>query len=453
MVAGQESNASYKQKADTAIRNLILDFECQPILFVGSGLSRRYFDAPDWGELIRKIFMYLPDGNEEFEYNVQKFERNFVEIGSVLSNLIFEWAWKDGKSVFPEEMFSGSSEKSAFIKYLACKIISEVTPTISDIDKKFQSEIDSLKKIRPHAIITTNYDKFLDQVFDGYESVVGQTIFKYNTNSFGEIFHIHGSVDKFDSIVLTKNDYDEWSEKKKYVSAKLLTYFAEHPVFIIGYGLNDPNVKEIMRDIGLLVADHDGLIKNVFQIIWTDNKNQSELPDQAIFSFDNREYRTRAVYTNEWNWVFDALRSQSALTSVNPQLVRALAARTMKLIRHDIPSGNVAVNYDILERIADNESELPSLLGISAVKNTNESHPLILSQVAERLGFSSWHNANKLINQIKEEKGIDIRSSDNKYHERIKTGKSSTSYTRKWSLTFVELLKNVRDSKPYELKL
>ncbi|MBB4169752.1 hypothetical protein [Rhizobium sp. BK538] len=49
------------------------------------------------------------------------------------------------------------------------------------------------------------------------------------------------------------------------------------------------------------------------------------------------EFRIRAIHTNEFDCIFKALKSQSALTSINPKLVRALAARTMKLIRHDIP--------------------------------------------------------------------------------------------------------------------
>ena len=30
---------SYQLKADAAIRDLLLEFECQPILFIGSGIA------------------------------------------------------------------------------------------------------------------------------------------------------------------------------------------------------------------------------------------------------------------------------------------------------------------------------------------------------------------------------------------------------------------------------
>ncbi len=257
---------------------------------------------------------------------------------------------------------------------------------------------------------------------------------------FGEIFHIHGDVSNPSTIVLTALDYDEWADKKKYVSAKLLTYFAEHPVFIFGYGLGDANVKAILRDTGELVADDDGLIPNAYQIIWQSGDIPRYPPDQAGFSVDDREYRTRAIYTNDFQWIFKALKSQSALTSINPKLVRASAARTMKLIREDIPSGKVSVDYDILERVADENDHLPTLLGISSVSNPNQSHPLTITQVAKRLSFNHWTAANKLIHRIKDEKKVDIRYSDNQYHCKIKTGTGKGGMTRKWSLKSVDLL-------------
>lgn len=449
-----DQESSYKLKADAAIRDLLLEFECQPILFVGSGISRRYFGSPNWSELLRAMFDKLPVGADAYEYWRQKLNDDMVEIGSVLSDMAFEWAWKEGKNHFPPEYFSSKVNKDAFLKHMVCEHIASVTPVIQGIaDTTLDKELSAFAEIKPHAIITTNYDMFLEQVFEGYEPVVGQTILRYNTNSFGEIFHIHGDVSKPTSIVLTRADYDEWSEKKKYVSAKLLTYFAEHPVFIMGYGLGDPNVKSILKDIGELVAAEDGLIPNVYQIIWRSDKIEKHPPDQATFAVDGKEYRIRAIHTNDFNWIFEALKSQSALKSINPKLVRALAARTMKLVRHDIPSGAVEVNYETLEKVADEKDFLPTLLGITTVNNANLSHPLTITQLAERVGLPNWHALNKLINRVKEEKGIDLRSSDNRYHCRIKTGTKASSITRKWSHDAVSLFKKFGSSEEYELAI
>lgn len=334
-----KSQATYKQLADTSIRDLLLEYECQPILFIGSGLSKRYFGAPTWRELLKSIFSMMPEGAQRYEYTRQKLDDDPIAIGSELADQVFEWAWEEGRSKFPEEFYVSTVGKDCFVKYLICQYLEQITPSLEDASPEFLAEIAALSEIKPHAIITTNYDLFLESVFEGYETITGQSIIRYNTNSFGEIYHIHGDITEPSTIVLTKSDYDEWSEKKKYVSAKLLTYFAEHPVFIFGYGLGDDNIKSIMRDIGELVADESGLIRNVYQVVWRRDDLEESPPDQALFALDGKEFRTRAIHTKDLKWIFSALKSQSALTSINPKLVRALAARMMKLIRHDIPSG------------------------------------------------------------------------------------------------------------------
>ena len=63
---------------------------------------------------------------------------------------------------------------------------------MSDNELLLQEEIELLKMIHPHSVITTNYDQFLEKVFPDYEVVVGQKILRSNNASIGEIFKIHG---------------------------------------------------------------------------------------------------------------------------------------------------------------------------------------------------------------------------------------------------------------------
>ncbi|MGW5961081.1 hypothetical protein, partial [Methylorubrum thiocyanatum] len=147
------------------------------------------------------------------------------------------------------------------------------------------------------------------------------------------------------------------------------------------------------------------------------------------------------------------LGHDQGLKSINTKLVRALAARAYQLIRTDIPRGTVEVNYDVLERVSENSDVLPELLGITQANNPNLTHPFVLSQIAEKLGYPSWQKINKYIDQIKREKGIDIRTSDNKYFCRIKTGKKATSNAGKWSSATIDLIKKVKAGEPYEVNI
>ncbi|MGE7417296.1 hypothetical protein [Methylobacterium tarhaniae] len=107
----------------------------------------------------------------------------------------------------------------------------------------------------------------------------------------------------------------------------------------------------------------------------------------------------------------------------------------------------------MLERISGNSDELPQLLGITQADNPNLTHPFVLSQVAEKLGYTSWQKLNKYLEKINNETGVDLRATDNKYHCKIKTGKKDSSKTGKWSVAAIDLLKKVIDGRDYNVDI
>ncbi len=448
-----DSGNHYQLRADAAIRDAIAEKECQPILFIGAGMSRRYFGAPNWHDALRFCLSLVNDGGHEYDYYMQRYSGDPIAIGTAISERMHEWAWSNGRSEFSEYYFKGGQSIDIFLKHLFAQNLIKLTPKTADaVASAMSNEIKLMKLVQPHAIITTNFDNFLESIFPGYEPIIGQQVIRYNMNSFGEIFKIHGDASDPASIVLTKDDYRNFNERKKYISAKLLTYFAEHPVFIFGYSLNDPNVTTILEDIGEIIANNDGLIPNIFYIIWNqDADTASSLPEEHIIASTSKKYRVRAIVTKDFGWIYKALSCEQHLKSINPRLVRALAARAFKLVRSDIPKGTVEVNYDVLELIAEKDEKLPNLLGITQASNANASHPFVLTQVAHRLGYKSWHKANDLINKIKKDTGKDIRSTDNIYHCRIKSGTNST--VRKWSWLAVQLLQKIKNGEKYTLEM
>jgi hypothetical protein len=64
-------------------------------------------------------------------------------------------------------------------------------------------EIKRLQNIKPHAVITTNYDEMLELIFPDLEPVIGQQILQGQNFAIGEIFKIHECVSSFDSLVFT----------------------------------------------------------------------------------------------------------------------------------------------------------------------------------------------------------------------------------------------------------
>ncbi|WP_043739611.1 SIR2 family protein [Thioalkalivibrio nitratireducens] len=447
----------YQERIRDDIATCMDTMGVQPILFVGSGLSRRYFLAPSWEGLLQRLVDACPLIDKDYGYYKQKFHSP-IDIGSAFADIYREWAWGDGKGVFPPELFGPSQPAEIYIKYKVARYFEELllSSDAESTEETHKEELESLQKVRPHAIITTNYDRFLEKLFPEYSPIIGQKILNGNFAQIGEILKIHGCSSEPESLVFVRNDYKEFHAKKKYLSAKLLTYFAEHPLFFLGYSAEDPNIRSILADIDEILSPHGQLIPNIYLVEWS-NKAQQQMSfaSERLVAIDaERSVRVKSIVADGFGWVFDALGSNEALPSVSPKILRALMARTYSLVRHDIPKRIVEVDYDTLEHAVSSEQELAKLYGITTLDDpsaVNAMYPFSLTHVGQKLGYPGWHQANQLINQIKSEQGTDIKAADNRYHIAILAG--NTMQAHKYSQAAVELLKKVRDGEDYQVEI
>jgi hypothetical protein len=455
---------NYKKKIIEDIYDCIEKMQCQPILFIGSGLSIRYFDAPNWDSLLEKMIKICPNITRSFQYYKQS--NTNEKIGEILANLFKDWAWDSGQEQFPKELFNYTKNYDVYIKYKIAELLKNITPnSLSEIKNEILiEELELLKAIQPHAIITTNYDTFLEKIFTDYVTVVGQSIIKSNHSSIGEIFKIHGCVSKPEDIVFTEQDYKIFMKQKKYLSAKLLTYFLEHPLIFIGYSATDHNIRSILEDIDEIISSSDNLIENIYFVDWNpdiSSSNEKYYPyDKFIKVSDTKTVRVKNIVTDNFNWVFEALSKNKALNKVNVKLLRSLMARTYKMIRTDIPSKTIEVSYKHLEGVISNNENFTDIFGITTIGlqdpiALNATYPYTITQIAQKFDdtVKNSHSMLVLIKKIQEEKNIDIKATDNKYHLSIKTGSNNNSRTHKYSEFAYELLKKVKNGEEYEVEI
>lgn len=253
------------------ISDLVNGFKQLPYLFIGTGFSIRYSTAPSWDKLLMNIWKMLNDNDEtrykkfvngvayrlnindmtdeEKKYNLNpqlatEIQQQFNEI--YFTNDEFE------KKVFTDEEAKDVVENNydPFKSYVA-KITKELSICNNEIKPEVK-EIDYLKENQNKigGIITTNYDVILEDIFKDFDVIVGQdNLLTSNANSIFEIFKIHGSCKEPSSIIITKEDYGYFKNKLKYLSAKLLTIFVEHPIIFIGYSIGDLNIRYILKEI------------------------------------------------------------------------------------------------------------------------------------------------------------------------------------------------------------
>lgn len=99
------------------------------------------------------------------------------------------------------------------------------------------------QKIRPAAIVTTNYDEVIETILHKRYHSYGP----YNTlgglpKEFTPIYHIHGTRGLPDSILITREDYVRALRFLSYRQTRLACLLRENAVLYVGYGKNDINI-------------------------------------------------------------------------------------------------------------------------------------------------------------------------------------------------------------------
>ncbi len=449
--------SQYQSEIVSDVEQVLADAQCQPILFVGSGFTKRYAGGPNWEQLLTQLADQCPLIEKDFAYYNQKHNGDFKKIGSIFSEIYREWAWTSGKSNFPEGYFSSEASSDIFIKHT----ISDLLKTLPPEEGKYGSsdlnhEIQALRNIRPHAVITTNYDEVIEPLFPDYERIIGQQIMRKGYLSIGEIFKIHGCRSDPASIVINEADYSRFNEDHKYLSAKLLTYFIEHPLIFIGYSAEDPNIKSILYDVDRMVRADFLLVPNIFILEWDPNITSASYParDKVISVSSNKNIRIKSISASSFGWVFEAFGQASNLEKVNTKLLRALMARSFDLVRSDIPKKHVEINFQQLEHAIESGESFASLFGVTSLSDPskfNLEYKYSLTEVGYQLGYPGWHKASDLIKALHKASGFDMKASDNKYHLTIRPGHSVKNIAHKYTDAAVDLLKKFQLGHDYKI--
>ena len=447
----------YQEEVTADIAEVLANARCQPILFVGSGFTKRYAGGPNWEELLTALAKSCPLIDKEFAYYKQTYGGNLQKIGSVFTDLYREWAWTKGKSKFPDAYFDANAPSDIFIKHQIAALLKELGPVKGSYGSPaLDAEIKALSDISAHAIVTTNYDEVIEPLFPTYKRIIGQKIMREPYLSIGEIFKIHGCVSEPASIVINEADYIRFREDHKYLSAKLLTYFIEHPLIFVGYRAEDENIKSILYDVDRMVRAEFALVPNIYLLQWDWTLSDKSYParDRVISVGADVNIRIKSITANSFEWVYRAFGQAGNLEKIDTKLLRSLMARSVELIRSDIPKKHIEIDFKQLEHAVESGETFAKLFGVTAISDpsqVNLDYKYVLTGVAKELGYKTWHNADKLITLLRDQTGFDMKASDNKYHILMKTGDADASRVHKYTDAAVDLLRKVRDGEEYKV--
>lgn len=342
-----------------ALANHLEQFTSAPFLFVGSGLSRRYLALPTWEGLLRHFAEPLP---KAFEYYSSKQNSVLPAVAELMAEDFHEIWWSDEKyaasrSAHHHELRTISSA----LKIEICNFLH--SHRIPRLSATLRRETELLRNVVIDGVITTNWDDMLEVLFPDYRVFVGQDELLFSsTQGIGEIYKIHGSVTKPNSLVLTTEDYENYNRRNSYLAAKLLAVFVEHPTIFLGYSLNDPNIHEILGQVALsLTHENLGLLQDRLIIVTFDPSVTT--PSFVKTSLIVGDYSIPVIVCKA--------KSFSPIYSVLTEFKRKFSARVLRqlkehvysLVLHNDPQGQLFVQ-DI-----ENTSSIPQadvVLGVGA---------------------------------------------------------------------------------------
>lgn len=348
-----------------------------PFLFIGSGFSRRYLELPDWKGLLSKFSTAMP-----FDSYLGTAGNDYPLAALALaSDFSSEW-WKSNKD--KPEIFQSKNWVHAIETPLKYEI-SEYLVNVK-INEKIEANTELQELLNPKVvidgIITTNWDKLLETLFPKLNVYVGQSdLFFRNPQSIGEIFKIHGCCSNFSSLILTKNDYENFNNKNAYLAAKLLSIFLENPVIFIGYSITDKNITDLLGLIADMMESSEQLERLAKNLIFVtrpdDGKDQME---SVLMTVGSKKLYFTHVRTNDFSQIYKALQHSERKIPVH--LLRALKAQIYNIVKTTEDADRRIAVKDFDEATAEN-SELEFVVGVGVAQNES----------GERIGLNgvgSW---------------------------------------------------------------
>lgn len=348
------------------IKEVIRNLNHQPVLFVGSGITKRYFNLENWEELLKKFISEI--SKDEFKY--EKYLSKVKEADYYGKQAkIATYLEKDfNKTIFEKEIFSNFREKNKETLKLGLSPFKiRVSEYLSNIDfsKPFlEEEVSLLKDLSKRSIagiITTNYDNFLESIFPDYQVFSGQDELIFSSlQGIGEIYKIHGTAQKPESIVLTSNDYKKFEEKSSYLIAKLLTIFIEYPIIFLGYSIQDRDIKNIFHSISKCMENkHINLFKE--RMIFIDWSLEEEEILTRSFEFENnKRIEMTRIKTNDYTSIYEAIKE--IRPKFSPKVIRELKKEIYKLAESSNPTSSIiATGFENMDKLERNKNFVVSI--------------------------------------------------------------------------------------------
>lgn len=343
------------------IQDLVEKFNTTPFLFLGSGMTRRYYDLPDWKGLLDYFAREIK--NDDFTYSAYENRALKMEtpVGLLpkVAELIqtdYDEKWFNDTTIRTVDEDSMERIKNGLSPFKA-EIASYIKRNCRMVEK-YKIEIEMLSKLSEKniaGVITTNYDTFIEDNFIGYTKFVGQKQLIFSAiQGIAEIFKIHGSVEQPESLIINERDYLDFDKKSSYLAAKLMTIFMEYPIIFMGYSISDANIQKIIKSIiECLDTEQIKLLEDRFIFVeYQPGKVGSEVSPYIIM-VDDKPLSMKRIVVEDFKLIYKALEGKKSKLPV--RILRKFKQELYNFTVTNMPTANIRVASIEDDRVQDEE--------------------------------------------------------------------------------------------------
>lgn len=339
---------------ETKIVELLSDNTALPVLFIGSGLSRRYLDLPDWEGLLKQYCV------KPFEYYNDKAVRACRDNPEMRLPTAADYIEEDFNEhwyiddAYAESRETHREEMERKISPFKICIADYFRNASNHVVEKYQEEVAFLGQIgnkNISCVITTNYDCFLEKCFgEGqFQTYIGQDDLLFSTTyEVGELYKIHGCCTKAESIVINADDYIKFAKKSAYLSSKILTMFLERPIIFLGYSINDADIQRILDSIADCLEDYQ-LEQLSEKLIFIERNRDPKKPDKIserrITTQSGKTINMKNVSLHDYTPLYKAILQNRAKYDV--KVLRRIKSQLYELIQQNKPTEKLYVATNI----------------------------------------------------------------------------------------------------------
>lgn len=288
---------------DKSIFDILIEKNEFPIVFIGSGISKRYLNKyPSWEELLEELWKNINDSNFFAHLNrirnevMQKGITDDSEIDFLVNTLVAGQIEQEINNKFYNEEISidGLKQKDAYKQNISPfkKLLANRFEKY-EFKENFQDEFKAFKNMlmKAQIILTTNYDTFIEESYDDaskyrLKTYIGQQGFFQQTLGYAELYKIHGCTKEPSSLIISGEDYKKFDNNSILISAKVISMLLNSPIIFLGYSLTDRNVRKIIKDFtgSLSESEKIELEKRLILVQW--EENTKDIKEEVIIDQD-----------------------------------------------------------------------------------------------------------------------------------------------------------------------